>query len=153
MIVYRIAAKSRINDLNGRGAEIAGGRWNHKGLPVLYTASTSSLAILEKLVHVELDLFPTSLYFAVIEIKGKFTQKILTAEDLPEKWNQFPNPDVLKEIGRQWLEENKFLVLSVPSAVNTHEVNHLINPRHIEMPKVKIVDTYPFEIDKRLFGN
>lgn len=150
MIVYRIARRNRINDLSGRGAEIAAGRWNPKGFPVLYTASTSSLAILEKLVHVELDLFPSDLYFAVLEITDGFSQQVLQASDLPESWNKFPNQDSLKEIGRNWLEGNKTLILTVPSAVNVHEVNHLINPRHPEVTMVKIIKTYPFEIDVRI---
>ena len=152
MIVYRIARQHRINDLSGRGAEIAAGRWNPKGFAVLYTASTSSLAILEKLVHVELDLFPSDLYFAVLEITDGFSQRVLQTSDLSENWNKFPSPDSLKEIGRSWLEDNKNLVLTVPSAVNIHEVNHLINPRHPEMTMVKISDTSPFEIDVRLMG-
>ena len=150
MIVYRIARKKRIHDLSGFGAERSGGRWNPKGYPILYTASTSSLAILEKLVHVELDLFPDDLYFAKIEIEGKFSRKVVQADDLPDDWNKFPNPDSLKEIGKKWLEEKKYLVLTVPSAINMKEENHLINPRHPEITKVNILETYPFEIDTRL---
>ncbi|WP_133546662.1 RES family NAD+ phosphorylase [Salegentibacter sp. 24] len=42
MIVYRFAKKKRIKDLCGTSGKLTGGRWNLKGFPVLYCASTSS---------------------------------------------------------------------------------------------------------------
>ena len=68
MIVFRIAKKKWIKDLSGTGAKLTGGRWNPKGYPVIYCAATSSLAILEKLVHVDFDLLPDDLYIAELEI-------------------------------------------------------------------------------------
>jgi RES domain-containing protein len=150
MKVYRIARKKRIADLSGLGAKLAGGRWNPKDFPVLYTASNSSLAILEKLVHVDFDLLPDDLYLAEIEIEGEFSQKTIETKKLPRNWNNYPNPDLLKKIGETWLLENQELVLKVPSAVNVKEYNYLINPAHIEFPKVKLLSTYPFKIDDRL---
>jgi RES domain-containing protein len=39
--------------LSGEGARLYGGRWNHKGTPLVYTASSLALAALELLVHLE----------------------------------------------------------------------------------------------------
>jgi len=36
---------------SGEGAAKTGGRWNSRGVPVIYTSSTQSLATLESLVH------------------------------------------------------------------------------------------------------
>jgi RES domain-containing protein len=35
----------------GEGARLFGGRWNSKGIPVVYTSASPSLATLEMLVH------------------------------------------------------------------------------------------------------
>ena len=51
MIIFRISKEKWIKDLRGTGAKIAGGPWNPKEIPVLYCASTSSLAILKESVH------------------------------------------------------------------------------------------------------
>lgn len=149
MIVYRIAKKKWIEDLSGTGAKITGGRWNPKGFPVLYCASTSSLAILEKLVHVDLDLLPDDLYIAELEIPEN-SIKELTIKDLPKDWNKYPAPDKLKLLGKNWIMENKYLILLVPSAVNPNEMNYIINGDHPDAGKIKIRKNYPFEIDDRL---
>ncbi len=149
MIVYRITKKKWIKDLSGTGAKLTGGRWNPKGFPVLYCASTSSLAILEKLVHVDFDLLPDDLFIAELEIPENSVEKF-TLEDLPKNWNKYPALDRLKSLGKKWLMENKYLILKVPSAVNPIETNYLINLDHPDADKIKIRKTYPFEIDNRL---
>ncbi|MDT0648324.1 RES domain-containing protein [Zunongwangia sp. F260] len=149
MIVYRITKKKWIKDLSGTGAKLTGGRWNPKGYPLIYCAATSSLAILEKLVHVDFDLLPDDLYIAELEIPNESIQK-LKLTDLPKNWNKYPAPDKLKMFGKNWIEQNKHLILEVSSAVNPNEMNYLINVNHPDAGKIKIRKTYPFEIDVRL---
>ena len=103
MIVYRIAKKEYIEDLSGNGAKRTGGRWNLKGISILYCASTSSLAILEKLVSIDMDLLPEDLCIAVLEIPKSKILKI-PEEELPKNWNHYPSPDALKSIGKSWIE-------------------------------------------------
>ena len=152
MKVYRIARKNHINDLTGTGAKITGGRWNPKGLPVIYTAANSSLAILETLVHTNIDLMPDDLYIAEIFIEAGFSLHLPDTGKLPENWNIHPAPDTLKEIGKLWIVENKHLVFQVPSAVNPLEYNYLINPAHKEFSRVRITEIFPVRIDRRLTG-
>jgi RES domain-containing protein len=48
--VWRIGTEAptyAANDLSGNGARITGGRWNSKGVPVVYSASNIALATLE----------------------------------------------------------------------------------------------------------
>lgn len=151
MRVFRIARKKRITDLSGIGAKITGGRWNPKGFEVLYTASHSSLAILEKLVHVDVDLIPQDLYLAEIEIAESVSQQILKIKDLPKNWKIYPAPYELRKIGQEWLTANKDLLLIVPSVVNPNENNILINPNHSQINQVKIIEASPLKLDPRLF--
>ena len=149
MIVYRIAKKEYIDNLNGNGAKSTGGRWNPKGIPILYCASTSSLAILEKLVSIDMDLLPEDLCIAALEIpKSKIL--IIPEEELPKNWNHYPSPDALKSIGKSWIELGNFCTLQIPSAVNSMESNYLINMKHTLMEKIKIKEVTPFRIDNRL---
>jgi len=149
MIVYRIAKKEYIEDLSGNGAKRTGGRWNSKGIPVLYCASTSSLAILEKLVSIDMDLLPDDLCIAALEIPKSKILKI-PEEELPKNWNHYPSPDALKSIGKSWIELGNFCTLQIPSAVNPMESNYLINVKHPLMEKIKIKEITLFRIDNRL---
>ena len=149
MIIFRIAKKKWIKDLTGIGAKLAGGRWNPKGIPVIYCASTSSLAILEKLVNIDYDLLPDDYFMAEVEVPESSILKIPN-KDLPKDWNQYPSPDRLKQIGKQWIENGKELILEVPSAVNPTEVNYLLNVQHPLIKKVTIKKVYPISIDERL---
>ena len=49
MLLYRISKSKYAKDLSGEGARRAGGRWNFKGTPVVYTADSTALATLETL--------------------------------------------------------------------------------------------------------
>ena len=149
MIVYRIAKKEYIEDISGNGAKRTGGRWNPKGIPILYCASTSSLAILEKLISIDMDLLPEDLCIAVLEIPKSKIIKI-PEEELPKNWNHYPSPDALKSIGKSWIELGNFCTLQIPSAVNSMESNYLINVKHPLMGKIKIKEVTPFRIDNRL---
>ncbi|MCR9155085.1 MAG: RES family NAD+ phosphorylase [Bacteroidetes bacterium] len=149
MIVYRIAKEKWLGDLSGKGAKLPVGRWNPKGYPLLYCASTSSLAILEKLVNIDFDLLPSDLHIAEIEVPQS-SLKSLSPSELPKNWNRYPSPDTFKRIGQKWIDANVNLLLEVPSAVNPRESNYLINTQHELMNRVKIVESYPIFIDERL---
>jgi RES domain-containing protein len=149
MILYRIAKKKWAKDLSGIGAKLSGGRWNPKGMPMLYTSANSSLAILEKLVHIDIDLLPSDLYITELDVPDTRIQKIAIKE-LPKNWDTYPSPDILKEIGKKFIEENKYLLLEVPSSVNPNEMNYLINVDHKDFSKLKILRSYLFKVDNRL---
>jgi RES domain-containing protein len=52
MIVYRLgSARYPAND--GLGASLYGGRWNHKGTSVIYTAASRALCALEVLANAD----------------------------------------------------------------------------------------------------
>jgi hypothetical protein len=50
MIVYRFASR-RYPGNDGLGASLYGGRWNHKGTPVIYAAASRALCALEILAN------------------------------------------------------------------------------------------------------
>ena len=150
MIVYRIAKKKHIHDLSGAGARLYGGRWNHKGISIVYTSESRSLATVEYLVHVNLAIVPSGLTIASIKIPKRIITKQISTSDLPANWREFPAPSQLAEIGTKWALANETLLLRVPSAVIEHEFNILINPAHPDSKHVKITHVEDCRFDKRL---
>ena len=151
MIVYRLSRQAYINDLSGYGAEKTGGRWNSKGIPMLYTASSRALAVVEIAVHVPLGIIPTDYYLATIEIPDKASLPRIEVADLPANWNRSPFIKTTQLIGDEFIKSNKHLVVQVPSATVAGDFNYLINPRHPDFKNVFIKNIDAFAFDLRLF--
>jgi len=151
MIIYRLSRQQYINDLSGRGAELAGGRWNSKGIPMLYTSESRALAAIEIAVHTPLGILPSNYYLATIEIQDIHRAVTVDLDDLPPNWSKSPFLKITQKIGDSFIKENKHLVLRVPSATVKGDHNYLINPHHSDFGKVKVISTEPFEFDSRLF--
>lgn len=146
MVVYRISKENYIKDLTGIGAKSVGGRWNFKGIGVLYASSTISLCMLECLAHFPVAFAPKDMALAKIEVPDNSIQ-IIDVNDLPENWQDVPSPKILKEIAYKWIKEQKYLILKVPSIIVPQEYNYIINPTHPEFENVKLkaVDAFCFD--------
>ncbi|MBC5991545.1 RES family NAD+ phosphorylase [Pontibacter cellulosilyticus] len=151
MIVYRLSRSKFRNDLSGKGAELAGGRWNSKGIPMLYTSESIALCTVEIAVHMPLGIVPLDYCLVRIELPDFKELPEIKLEELPEVWKTFPHANVTQELGDNFILEEKHLILKVPSATVQGNHNYLINPRHPDFSKVKLLDSAPFEFDKRLF--
>ena len=57
--VFRVC-RARHARLDGEGARRVGGRWNSAGLAVVYMAQSVALAVLENLVHLSREDFPSN---------------------------------------------------------------------------------------------
>ena len=147
MRVYRISRCKYIKDLSGYGAFLYGGRWNSKGLHMLYTSSTASLAMLEMIAH---GIESREDYcVAIIEIPEDNILE-LKGPELPADWNQYPAPAELRSIGDNFLRGNKYLILKVPSAIMSIESNLLINTEHENFKKIILLESHKISVDGRL---
>ena len=151
MIVYRLSRARFSKDLSGRGAELAGGRWNSKGTPMLYTSDSIALCTVEVAVHMPLGIVPLDYQLVHIRIPDEIEIKELPETILPEDWKSFPHSNATQVIGDEFIVAQEALVLKVPSAAVQGTYNYLVNPRHKDFNAVTIVATEPFEFDKRLF--
>lgn len=151
MLVYRIAKTDYVRDLTGIGAKLYGGRWNHRGTAIIYTSETRALATIEYLVHVSMANVPKGLSMSVLEVPDDPAAETISAESLPKNWRDFPAPPDLADLGTQWAQSRRSLLLAVPSAVVTQEHNILINPLHPEMARVVLRNVENYEMDQRLF--
>lgn len=150
MTVFRIAKQQFIDDLSGEGARRFGGRWNRKGIGVLYTSESRSLATVEYLVHLSMGILPKDLAMAEVEIPDDATMDSVDVSALPPDWARFPAPMELADLGTEWVNGNKTLGLRIPSAVVKAEWNVLLNPNHPLFSQVKIVSVDEFAFDQRL---
>ena len=148
MILFRFSPKEFVNEINGEGAKQRGGRWNSVGLPVLYTSTAISLALLE--------LFTYNASYE--ELKNNYLAKIEVPEILAAnttlisvKKNWLKDIGYTRYIGDSFLSEKKSLLLKVPSAIIPDEYNVLINPLHKDISKIKIISASSFQFDNRLF--
>ncbi len=148
MIVYRLSKRMYANDLSGKGAEIVGGRWNSKGVAMLYTAQSIALCVAEIAVHVPLGILPIDYCLVHIDIPDDSMAEV---KKLPVAWNIFPHPDDTQKLGDTFIFDAKKLVLKVPSAAVQGEFNYLLNPRHPDFNKVKVHIIEKFSFDERLF--
>jgi len=151
LLVYRIGHPDFIDQLDGEGAAIGGGRWNYRGEKVVYTAETSSLAILELLGHISdfSDPVPYQLITIRITSKSLIRYEELSSE-LPLGWALHEAGEkITKSIGSQWLQQEKSAILQVPSIHNPIESNYLLNPKHPDF-KAEITDKQWYLYDDRL---
>jgi len=148
MIVYRLANRGYIMDLAGTGGLFGSGRWHDKGTRILYTSESFALAKLEVLANTK--SIPKNYALIRIEIPDDIEHEELTIEDLPANWNTFPHPKELKAFTEEWIRENKYLVMRVPSVHSPYEWNYLINPLHLDAGRIKIIENRPHDFDTRL---
>ena len=150
MVVFRIARKSFVRDLSGEGARLYGGRWNPKGIGLVYAAESRALAVLEYYVHVDPAFLPADLALASILIPDNAPKKEIRIDDLPRDWRRYPAPIELARLGGEWARAKETLLLFVPSVVVPRERNILLNSAHPGMSNVSVVDIEDYSFDARL---
>ncbi|PTD18646.1 RES family NAD+ phosphorylase [Sphingomonas fennica] len=145
MIAYRLCKAAHVA-LDGEGARLWGGRWNSAGRPMVYTAATPSLAVLEVLVHLDLpaELLPDDLRLLTIEIPDDAPLRILDGDPADD--------DACITQGDAFLDAGDALALRVRSVVVPQEWNMLLNVHHADMVRVAVIANEPFRLDPRLLG-
>jgi RES domain-containing protein len=153
MILYRFSRKEHGGDLSGKGAELFGGRWNSKGIPVVYTSQSRSLAITEIIAYTPPGFIPEGYVLNIIEAPDTTASLHTIPEvDLPEGWKRYPHGKETKALGDELLKAKKHLLIKVPSALVQGEHNFLINPQHPDFPgTIKLLEVLPFNFNERLF--
>ena len=148
-LAFRLTRR-RYSDLSGEGARLVGGRWNSPGRPALYLAESCALAVLEVLVHLDLDeqTAPADYVFMAVDF---------SALDRTQDWLEQgplapPSDPECRETGDRFLASTRALALRVPSIIVPASSNFVINPAHPLMNKVKVGSLEPFTFDRRLLA-
>lgn len=148
MIVFRLSKHRYSDDISGKGAELSGGRWNSKGVAMIYTGQNISLCMVEVAVHLPFGIIPMDYELISIEIPDDEIQELTVNEF---DWDSPHTMGITQNLGNEFIKGFKKLVLRVPSAVVQGEYNYLINPKHPKINLVKIKSIEPFAFDERLF--
>jgi RES domain-containing protein len=135
---------------SGEGARLYGGRWNSRGVRVVYGSTSLALAAVETFVHLEPNLRPPDLISIHGEIPDTFEVGKLDPATLPPNWHSTRN-EALQRVGDEGVTAGQTVGLLVPSAAIRGEWNVLLNPAHREFRKLKFHDPEPFEFDLRMF--
>lgn len=148
---WRLIRSSHKKDaFTGEGARLAGGRWNHKDVSIVYTSENLSLAALELFVHLKRKAIKFPLVSFEIEIPDSVPVEEIPRDRLPRTWREEPPPEATKSIGSDWIKRNASAVLRVPSIIVPVEFNFLLNPFHVDFKKIKIGKPSSFSLDPRM---
>ena len=143
-----VKAKHVTEAFTGEGAARTSGRWNSRGVLVVYASATKSLAALETLVHLN-----PSAFFAYKIFRIQFDETLVehvSLAALPPDWQSKPPPPTTKAIGDAWVRASRSAVLALPSVIIPNEINYLLNPAHVDFKKIKIGPPEDFAFDARL---
>ena len=147
MVLWRI---SNHTSLSGDGALRASGRWHTRGQRIVYCAQSPAAALLEILVHYEIDVsdLPTRYRLLEIAVPDDLVVEHTSLSELPADWRH--RTDVTRAIGDAWLARRSAPLLHVPSAIVPETVNVLLNPAHPDATRLSITKVSDHAIDPRL---
>lgn len=152
MLIWRVSGHE---NLTGQGGEEASARWHRKPQRIVYCGESPRGALLEVLVHAELDLkdLPASyklLRVAVpddIHAPGLLPPPTVSAD--PEAWRD--DMAWSQQQGDEWLHSRRSALLRVPCVIMPQTWNVLINSQHPDATRVLIEAKFVAKWDRRLF--
>lgn len=134
---------------SSEGARRFGGRWNSPGTPMVYTADSLALAMLEVMVHVPSYRQLYRRIACAITFSAEEVQRV-ARDALPNQWFLPETSMQTQQYGDQWVEAGNALVLQVPSVVVPHACNYIFNPLHTAWSKVHFHEPENLYVDPRL---
>ncbi|MBK4722393.1 RES family NAD+ phosphorylase [Azospirillum sp. YIM DDC1] len=146
--------------LDGNGGLYVPGRWNNKGQRVVYTASSRALAMLERLVHLDVGLHDASVELSFMEfvLPSSVSRNVLSPTMLenlvakhgsstePPDWRVADHP-LCRRLGAAWIASLRSCLLIIPSSIVPGDANVLINPEHPDMAKIIAANAGRFVLD------
>ena len=153
MLLWRLSAAPHARTFDGGYGLLFDGRWNTKGHPVTYCATSPALCVLEKLVHVEDPMLLPELMMVRYDAPDDLAIETRGPIDLPQDWRQ--QESWTQQQGDRWHDLLSTPLLRVPSAIvpldQSPDLNVLINHHHPAAARVSIVAVDPYVLDPRLF--
>lgn len=153
MKLWRIAAETRkypASDLSGGGAAAAPGRWNDEKQPVVYSAPTIAIAVLETAAHIDDAGLPLNRYLVEIDVPDHVwaLHEMVDVASLPQAWSAIPAGGASVKVGSTWLASLRSPILLVPSVIVPEEFAALINPSHPASANITAKVVRQFEYNK-----
>lgn len=140
---------SNHQSLTGEGGLRYAARWHDAGRRIVYLAESPAGAMVEVLVHLELE--EEELPRSYILLRVKVPENLATEQiSVPsgEAWKA--DHDLSRQLGDAWLVSRTTALAQVPSAILPNTTNFLLNPLHAEAERIQIIESTRAEFDPRL---
>lgn len=147
MILWRVSNHAT---LDGGGGLRASARWHTRGKRVVYCAPNPATALLEVLVHLEIDPEDIPVAFRYLEIEAPDSIAAPTADAIAAPVSERNDVATTQKVGDDWLRSGDSALLRVPSVIVPATWNVLLNPRHPASTQIRIARVHEFPIDLRL---
>jgi RES domain-containing protein len=153
MLLWRLSGRQHARAFEGGYGLLFDGRWNTVGHAVTYCATSPSLCVLEKLVHIEDPALLPELIMVAYVAPDTLAVETVTLDRLPGNWRR--DETTTQQRGDGWHRGRATALLKVPSAVvpiaGSPDLNVLINHTHGDVSQIVMVRAEPFALDLRLF--
>lgn len=136
--------------LSGEGGLYASGRWHARGRRVVYLADHPASALLETMVHLEIDAEDLPTHYQLLGVDVPDDLAVSPIGELPQDWRQ--RTDATRGLGDTWLRDAPTALLRVPSAIVPDASNYLLNPAHADAARVTLASTARAAFDPRLMS-
>lgn len=136
--------------LSGEGGLHASGRWHTRGRRVVYLADHPASALLEVMVHLEVDAedLPSHYQLLGVDMPDGVQVTTLAKNDLPDGWRT--QMALTHARGDEWLLTGTTALLRVPSVIVPEVANYLLNPAHPDAARIGIASALRAPFDQRL---
>lgn len=142
---------SKFNSLSGEGGLRYSARWHTAGRRILYLAESPAGAMIEVLVHLELNEnnWPSDYELLRVAVPDGIEIETIRVTD-DESWKF--DLSVSRGLGEEWLTSAHTALARVPSIILPKTWNVLLNPEHPAAGGIRIVETIRAEYDPRLLA-
>ena len=137
-------------DLGGWGGRKFSSRWSSLGRRVVYLAESPMAALVETLVHLEVDSEDTPDFYTLLKITvpdGLAIQPLDPPAGI--EWKQ--DMRLTRRMGDAWLASQETPLARVPSVIAPQTWNYLLNPEHPDAKQVTVAEVIKERFDNRLF--
>ena len=153
--LWRIAAETpgyAADDLAGTGARLTGGRWNSKGVSIVYSAGSIALAILETVHSLRGGGLPLNRFLVRIDVPDEVFAARTRFAPPPGGWDAIPAGLSSISAGDAWVASGAAALAEVPSVLVPEERNVLIHPQHRDLARIQAHTVRRWHFDPRLFS-
>jgi RES domain-containing protein len=137
-------------DLSGEGGRKASARWHTAGSRVVYLADSPISALVESLVHLDVDSEDTPDFYTLLKISAPDGLAVQSLDPpVGSEWKQ--DIELTRSIGDAWLASLQTPLARIPSVIAPQSWNYLLNPEHPDAIQVVVAEVIRERFDNRLF--
>lgn len=140
---------SNYASLSGEGGLLYSARWHTAGHRIVYLAESPAGAMIEALVHLELDETDWPRSYHLMQAEYPESVRVEGLKPTPARsWKT--SLAATRKLGDEWLRSGRSALARAPSAILPETWNVLLNPDHSDARQMRILRTIRADYDPRL---